>query len=108
MRNTRIGYQPRVLPDRWRARCRTTAVAPIPEHARAADRSWIVEYMSLLDDDYRECRGRSSDRAAARHMRCRCGEDMDLRAFEMAGPAHELIAYRSFALCPMCRWWVEF
>ena len=63
--------------------------------------------MALLDEDYRECVGQHSDRNVARHMRCQCGEDMDLRAFELVGPAHELIAYRPFAVCPMCRWWVE-
>ncbi|MGH2750744.1 MAG: hypothetical protein ACRDK3_07715 [Actinomycetota bacterium] len=64
--------------------------------------------MSLLDEDYVECSGSASDRSAAQHMRCRCGEDMDLRAFEFIGPGGELVAYRPFALCPMCRWWVEF
>lgn len=108
MRNTRIGSQRKRLPARWQARCRNSAVAPIPGHARLADRSWVFEYMTLLDEDYRECLGRTSDRNAARHMRCRCGEDMELRAFELVGPAHELIAYRPFALCPMCHWWAEF
>ncbi len=79
-----------------------------PDHARVADRAWVFEYMALLEEDYRECLGQRSDRHAARHTRCRCGEDMDLRAFELVGPAHELIAYRPFAVCPMCRWWVEF
>jgi hypothetical protein len=64
--------------------------------------------MSLLDEGCRESLGRCPDREAARHMRCRSGEDMDLRAFEPVGPAHELIAYRPFAVCPMCRWWIEF
>jgi hypothetical protein len=108
MRNTRIGSQRNPLPDRWQTRCRNTAVAPIPDHARLADRSWVFEYMALLDEEYRECRGHSSDRNAARHMRCCCGEDMDLRAFQLVGPAQELIAYRPFAVCPMCGWWVEF
>lgn len=108
MRNTRIGIQRKQLPDRWRTRCRNNAVAPIPDHARLADRSWVFEYMALLDEDYRECIGRRPDRDVARHMRCRCGEDMDLRAFELVGPAHELIAYRPFAVCLTCKWWVEF
>lgn len=108
MRNTRIGSQRKQLPGRWQARCRNTAVAPIPDHARLADRSWVFEYMALLDEEYRECVGQRSDRNAARHMRCRCGEDMDLRAFELVGPSHELIAYRPFAICPMCHWWIEF
>lgn len=108
MRNTHIGSQRRQPPDRWRTRCRSTAVAPIPDHTRSADRSWVFEYMALLDEDYRECLGRSVDRHTARHMRCRCSEDMDLRAFELVGPTTELIAYRPFAVCPMCRWWIEF
>lgn len=108
MRNTRIGSPSNRLPDRWRTRCRNTAVAAIPQHARLADRSWVIEFMHLLDEDYFEYRGRAADREAARHMRCRCGEDMDVRAFELVGPEGELIAYRTFALCPMCKWWVEF
>lgn len=39
--------------------------------------SWLFEYISLVDDDYRECVGRRADRDVARHMLCRCGEDMD-------------------------------
>lgn len=108
MRNTRIGSQRKQLPDRWRAHCRNSAVAPIPDHARLADRPWVFEYMALLNEDYRECVGRRSDRDAARHVRCCCGEDMDLRAFELVGPHHELIGYRPFAICPMCHWWIEF
>jgi len=108
MRNTRIGTQRKVLPIRWKPRCRAAAVLPFPDHARLADRSWIIEYMALLDEDYVECSGSAADRNIARHIRCRCGEDMDLRAFQLVGPARELIAYRPFALCPMCRWWVEF
>lgn len=108
MRNTRIGTQRKQLPDRWHTRCRRTTVSPVPHHARRADRSWLMEYMGLIDKEYAECCGRGLEREAARHMRCRCGEDMDLRAFKLAGPIGEIIAYRTFALCPMCRWWVEF
>jgi len=108
MRNTRIGTQRKALPERWKPRCRATAVLPFPDHARLADRSWIIEYMGLLDDGYFECARPAIDRHAARHMRCRCGEDMDLRAFEKRGPDNELLAYRPFALCPACGWWLEF
>lgn len=108
MRNTRIGCQRRQPPDRWRSCCCATAVSAVPEYARTAGRSWVVEFMALLDDDFVEVGGRDSDRTAARHMRCRCGEDMDLRAFEKRGPDRELIAYRPFAICPMCQWWIEF
>lgn len=102
MRNRRIRSRQTQLPLRWRGHCRSTAMAPIPDHARLANRSWIVEYMSLLDGHYRECRGRQSDRHLVRHMRCRCGEDMDLRAFELVGSALELLAYRPFAVCARC------
>ena len=108
MRSIRIGSQHKQLPNRWHMRCRATAVSPVPDYARLADRSWLIEYMSLLDEDYTECCGRESDRNAARHMNCRCGEDMDLRAFQLVGADGELVAYRPFALCPMCRWWIEF
>jgi hypothetical protein len=64
--------------------------------------------VGLIEDGYIDCPGSWSERRAARHMRCRCGEDMDLRAFKLIGPKGELIAYRTYAVCAMCRWWVEF
>lgn len=80
---------------------------PFPITPRLADRSWVFEYMALLDEDHRECLGGTSDRHAARHMRCHC-EDMDLRAFQLVAPERELLAYRTFAVCAMCHWWAEF
>jgi hypothetical protein len=41
-------------------------------------------------------------------MRCVCGEDTDLRAFEKVGPQKEILGYRTFAVCAMCKWWIEF
>jgi hypothetical protein len=54
MRNTRIGSQRKQLPGRWHTRCRNSAVAPIPDHARLTDRSWVFEYIALLEEKYRE------------------------------------------------------
>ena len=43
----------------------------------------------------------------ARHMQS-LREDMHLRAFELIGKQGELVAYRTYAVCVMCRRWVEF
>ena len=110
MRTSRRATTVTMAPPEWQSRCRRTDVRPIPSHARLADRSWVVEYMGLMDEDYLDCSGSWSERHAARHMRCQCGEDMDLRAFEKVGPEGELLGYRTFAVCTMsnCRWWIEF
>jgi hypothetical protein len=111
MRTSRRTTTVTIAPPQWRSRCRLrvrTSVHPIPSHARLADRSWVLEIMYLADDDYVECRGSWSERHAARHMRCVCGEDMELHAFEKVGHAGELLGYRTFAVCAICRWWAEF
>ncbi|MDQ3878592.1 MAG: hypothetical protein M3290_09635 [Actinomycetota bacterium] len=108
MRTSRRAITVTVAPPEWRARCLKDAVRSIPSHARHADRSWWREYVSLIEEGYIDCPGSWSERHAARHMRCKCGEDMDLRAVEKIGPEGELIAYRTYAVCSMCKWWVEF
>ena len=110
MRTSRRAVAVTMAPPEWHSRCRTTDVRPIPSHARVADWPWVFEHISLMREGYLECAGSWSERHAARHMRCECGEDLDLRAFEKIGPEGELLGYRTFAVCTMssCRWWVEF
>ena len=112
MRTSRRITTVSIAPPEWRTRCcrrrSQTEVRPIPAHARLADKSWFIEVMELSDGDYVECHGSWSERHAARHMRCVCGEDMDLQAFEKLGPQREILGYRTFAVCTMCRWWAEF
>ncbi len=86
MRTSRRAVTVTMAPPEWQSRCQINALRPTPQHARHADRSWWREYVGLIEERYIDCPGSWSERHAARHMRCRCGEDMDLRAFELKGP----------------------
>ena len=79
-----------VAPPEWHSRCRNSEVRPIPHHSRHADRSWWREYVGLIEEGYIDCPGSWSERHAARHMRCRCGDDMDLRAFDLVGSSRRV------------------
>ena len=102
-----------LAPERWQRRCsgRAGTCRAVPSYARQADRNWWREYVALLEDGYepfesgREVR---RDRDVVRRMQCRqCGNDMELQAFLLGGEVGERLGYRSYAVCPMCRWWAE-
>lgn len=98
-----------MAPPESQSSCRHTDVRPTPNHARLGAPPWVIEYMALMDDDYLDCAGSSSERHAARYMQRRCGEDMDLRSFGKIGPDGELLGYRNFPVCmASCRCWIEF
>ncbi|MDQ3766903.1 MAG: hypothetical protein M3346_06110 [Actinomycetota bacterium] len=73
------------------------------ERPRIADRSWMEEFDDLSEQGF-VWRCDRSDWETARSSVCtRCGEDMDFRGFERGD-----VAYRAYALCVMCGWWLEF
>lgn len=102
-----------IAPARWRLRCpQKSTCRPAPEGARRADRHWWREYVALIENGYipHDAGGfyLRADYDDARRTVCDCGEDMDFRGFELIGPQGERVAYRRYALCPMCRAWAEF
>jgi hypothetical protein len=73
------------------------------DRPRIADRSWMEEFDELSAQGF-VWRFDSNDWETARSNVCnRCGEDMDFRGFE-----HGDVAYRAYALCVICGWWMEF
>jgi hypothetical protein len=74
-----------------------------PDRPRIATRSWFEE-VDDLDAQGFVWGFDSTDWEAARPRMCtRCGEEMDFRGFERGD-----VAYRAYALCIMCGWWMEF
>ena len=69
--------------------------------------SWWRTYIDLIEDGFVARLGTRSERGQARAMTC-CGGGMELKAFELIGDEGELVAYRTFAVCPQCRRWCEF
>jgi hypothetical protein len=114
MRTSRRGITVAMPPSEWRTRCPSRAgnMGHPPKSARRADRDWLFLLEELTGEGYAPCdrpaQQRRQDVTRARHTRCRCGKNMDYRGFELSGSDGELVAYRAFAQCPACWWWVEF
>ena len=73
------------------------------DRPRIATRSWMEEFDDLFAQGF-VWRFDRNDWGVARSRMCtRCGADMDFRGFERGD-----VAYRAYALCVMCGWWVEF
>ena len=73
------------------------------DRPRIADRSWIEEFDDLSVQGFVWRFDRNDWEAARSNVCTRCGEDMDFRGFE-----HGDVAYRAYALCVICGWWMEF
>jgi hypothetical protein len=118
MRKGRRSIRIAIAPAEWRISCRLQRhdkanVKPAPLRARLfAHRGWPFELDELIGAGYvPHYKGGHYNRAdieRARHTRCRCGEDMDFRGFELRESRGERIAYRCYAVCSACWWWFEF
>ena len=73
------------------------------DRPRIADRSWMKEFDDLAEQGFVWRVDRSGWETARSRVCARCGEDMDVRGFERGD-----VAYRAYALCVMCGWWLEF
>ncbi len=70
---------------------------------RVADRYWTEEFDELTDHGFVWHYDRH-DWTMSRPVAChRCGDEMELRGFQRGDAA-----YRAYALCVMCGWWIEF
>lgn len=73
------------------------------QRPRVADQSWFEEFDELERQGFVWHFDRHDwEPAHGRACIC-CGADMDFRCFELQD-----IAYRAYALCVMCGWWMEF
>lgn len=73
------------------------------DRPRIADRTWMEEFDDLSDQGFVWHCDRHDWGGALAPVCTRCGESMDFRGFELKD-----IAYRAYALCVMCGWWMEF
>ena len=87
-----------MLPTEWRPRCRGAATIQ--------QVSWWRMYVELIEEGFTACFGSWSEQQQAQKMNC-CGRGMELHALELIGDEGELVAYRTFAVCPLCRRWTE-
>jgi hypothetical protein len=73
----------------------------VDSRLRAAERSWFEEFDELEADGYL---WRCDHNCTIMHTTAcsHCGEVMEVRLFERRD-----IAYRAYALCVVCGWWVE-
>ena len=73
------------------------------DRPRMADRSWMDEFDDLSARGF-VWRCGDNDWGVALSRQCtRCEEAMEFRGFERGD-----VAYRAYALCVMCGWWMEF
>jgi hypothetical protein len=73
------------------------------DRPRIADRTWMEEFDDLSAQGF-VWRCDDNDWGVAQPRKCtRCEEDMDFRGFAQGD-----VAYRAYALCVMCGWWMEF
>lgn len=73
------------------------------QRPRVADRPWFEEFDELTEQGFLWHFDRH-EWALRRTPNCRCcGVDMELRGFERGD-----LAYRAYALCLSCGWWIEF
>jgi len=89
-----------MAPPQWRSRCRKNAKAPKEKP------SWWRRYVELIEEGFTACQGSWSEQQQAARMTC-CGRGRELKALELIGDEGELVAYRTFAVCPQCRHWIE-
>ena len=73
----------------------------VEPRVRPARRSWFEEFDELEAAGYL---WRSDQDCKSLHTRAcsHCGEEMEVRLFERRD-----VAYRAYALCVMCGWWLE-
>lgn len=70
---------------------------------RVADRDWMEEFDELTEQGFVWHCDRDEWSAQLPPMCWRCGDEMELRGFQRGD-----VAYRAYALCVMCGWWMEF
>ena len=107
MRTRSRGVSIASLPPEWQLHCRQSFTVGVAE-VRTGNRSWWREYVALIEEGFIRCPGTEAERRHARSMRCRCGWEMSVRAFELIGDEGELVARRTYALCERCGEWAEF
>lgn len=100
MRTSRRATTVTMAPPEWHSRCRSSAPAPKEK------KSWWRLYVDLIEEGFTPCQGSWTEQQQARRMRC-CGGGRELKALELIGDEGELVAYRTFAVCPQCRGWIE-
>lgn len=100
MRTSRRATTVTMAPPEWRSRCRANAAEPKEK------KSWWRLYVDLIDEGFTPCQGSWGERQQAQRMMC-CSGGRELKALELIGDEGELVAYRTFAVCPQCRDWAE-
>lgn len=108
MRTQRRGMSFTAPPPEWHLECRQSFAVEVASQLRRGDRSWWIEYVELIEEGFIRCPGTDAERRKARSLRCSCGWEMSVRAFELIGDEGELVARRSYALCALCSEWAEF
>lgn len=88
-----------MLPTEWRPRCRGNA-------SPHSTKSWWRLYVDLLEEGFTPCLGSWTEQQEARRNMC-CGGGRELIALELIGGQGELVMYRTFAVCPRCRDWID-
>ena len=106
MRTMSRGVSIASLPPEWELHCRQSFAVDIRE-IRTERRSWWRAYVELIEEGFIRCPGTDAERRQARSMKCRCGWEMSVRAFELIGDEAELVARRTYALCVRCGEWAE-
>ncbi len=72
------------------------------DRPRIADRSWMEEFDDLSVQGFVWRFDRNDWEIGHSNVCIRCGEEMEFRGFDLID-----IAYRAYALCFMCGWWME-
>ena len=100
MRTSRRATTVTMAPPEWRSRCGSDATEP------KSKKSWWRLYVDLIDEGFTPCIGSWAEHQQAARITC-CGGGRELKALELIGDQGELVAYRTFAVCPQCRAWTE-
>ena len=108
MRTGQRGVSITAAPPEWELHCRQSFAVDVAEVVRTEGQSWWQEYVELIEEGFIRCPGTDAERRQVRSMRCGCGWEMSVRAFELIGDEGELVARRTYALCVMCGEWSEF